>query len=130
MSRKKKNKPNGSIDEAVKVLAGFAPETPDEVVRDFFDKEFPESIERPCGVLSWCPYGPLVEQFPPVGSPPGNPHVEPVACGVFGHYCPVYYVAEPFADIDAIAENLCDECRAKLLDGNRALETGALQHSC
>jgi len=140
VSRKKK-KENGSISEGVKVLAGFAPDTPDEEVRHYFEEEFPKEIERPCGVLSWCPYGPLVEQFPLAGDGPGayHPHIEPLECGVFGHDCPVFYMAEPFADLDAIAENcVCDECRARRAAEEQegqptrqmTPEMGVVQHRC
>lgn len=133
MSHKnKKDKKHGTINEGVKVFAGFAPGTPDAVVREYFDKEFPQSIERPCGILSWCPYGPLVEQFPVAGTGPGQyvACIEPLECGVFGHDCPVYYVAEPFADPDAIAETLCEECRAKLAESDADCEAGVLHHRC
>ena len=95
---------------------------------------------KPCWELKYCPYGPLVEQFPlpPVARSemvehnerlkrllkegvadrkrrtlirrmvetfdPSDYPVNPdrsnddMACSVFGHYCPVFFVAEPFTE--------------------------------
>lgn len=108
--------------------------------------EFRETINiKPCLELGYCPYGPLVEQFPL----PGISRQEAVdhnnylikalkegvfdkdeviltremvekeiaefnendysddpeqeewgVCGVFGHFCPVMFAAEPFIDDD------------------------------
>jgi len=41
--------------------------------------------------IKYCPYGPLVEQFPL--DPPDER-----SCRIFGHHCPVFYVAEPFTE--------------------------------
>lgn len=108
------------ISPMLKMYAGFSPETEDDEIRDYFKEGFPTEIEKPCGILGWCPYGPLVEDFPLHGQMHGDaefgrqPLATPSSCMVFGHDCPVFYVAEPFADLDAVAENcLCDECRAK-----------------
>lgn len=109
------------IHPALKQYAGFSPDTPDEVVRDYFSNVFPGEIEKPCISLMWCPYGPLVEQFP---LDDGSLHdngtfgftaiAEPAGCAVFGHDCPVYYVAEPLMDTKALVESyLCEECLAK-----------------
>jgi len=47
-----------------------------------------EDVTEPCRVLGYCPYGRLVEEFP-------LPEEEDIyACPVFGHHCPVYYLAE------------------------------------
>lgn len=150
------------IHPFIKLHMGFAGDAPDDEVRDYMENVFPTEVEKPCGILSWCPYGPLVEDFPlhpeaeayaiehgkyvrwdptphgqrPDGTPyPGRwvecgPHdedaqpdlnfatgkiYEPKSCAIFGHDCPVFYVAEPFSDPDAEYENcLCDECRAEL----------------
>lgn len=45
---------------------------------------------KPCRQLGYCPYGRLVEKFPFSETPK--------RCEVFGHDCPVFYVAEPFVD--------------------------------
>ena len=95
---------------------------------------------KPCWELKYCPYGPLVEQFPlpritrsdaiqhneflrqqlKVGSydgwrkrlfsaevknfdprkfPEQTPEEEDfMGCHIFGHYCPVFFVGEPFTE--------------------------------
>jgi hypothetical protein len=47
-------------------------------------------LTRPCNILRYCPYGPLVEQFPLDNSS------SDMYCKIFGHHCPVYYCAEMF----------------------------------
>ena len=49
---------------------------------------------KPCHVLGYCPYGPMVEDFPlHDGVSP-----EKWACKIFGHDCPVFTMAEGFTD--------------------------------
>lgn len=51
-----------------------------------------KAVCKPCWEIKYCPYGPLVEQFP---------HAEKNderRCRVFGHECPVFHVAEPFTE--------------------------------
>jgi hypothetical protein len=52
-----------------------------------------KSVCKPCWEIKYCPYGPLVEQFP-------LPEDEnaPQRCRIFGHICPVNFVAEPFTE--------------------------------
>lgn len=50
-------------------------------------------IDKPCYKLKYCPYGPLVEKFPL------REEGDKMGCGVFGHQCPVFSVAEAFEDI-------------------------------
>lgn len=54
------------------------------------DKELP----KPCYILGFCPYGPLVEdmEFEPIEQ----------SCKVFGHICPVFKCAEIFTEGDWI----------------------------
>ena len=49
-------------------------------------------MDKPCHVLGYCPYGPLVEDFPLLEKE------DEETCSIFGHQCPVFYVAEPFMD--------------------------------
>jgi hypothetical protein len=42
---------------------------------------------KPCYELRYCPYGSLVELFELHPGPPTQ-------CGIFGHRCPVFIVAE------------------------------------
>ena len=50
-------------------------------------------IVKPCWVLSYCPYGPLVEQFPLFHERNDQ------SCKVFGHQCPVFTAAEAIKEI-------------------------------
>jgi len=47
---------------------------------------------KPCHALAFCPYGQLVEEFPPRAGD------EIASCQVYGHDCPAFYHAEPFAE--------------------------------
>jgi len=49
-------------------------------------------VTKPCKMLMYCPYGSLVEDFPVANVD------DECACGVFGHECPAYHVAENFVD--------------------------------
>jgi len=49
-------------------------------------------IEKPCLKLGYCPYGPLIEQFPL------KDKRNKQSCRIFGHQCAVFYVAEGFVD--------------------------------
>lgn len=42
--------------------------------------------EKPCIKCGYCPYGPMVENFPLDNSK--------LSCPIFGHDCPMYYNAE------------------------------------
>ena len=46
--------------------------------------------EFPCMRLKYCPYGPLVEDFPLLEEEDDE------SCPIFGHQCPAFFVAEPF----------------------------------
>ncbi len=47
---------------------------------------------KPCLKLKYCPYGVLVEDFELKEEPNEQ------SCGVFGHQCPAFQVAEKFVD--------------------------------
>ena len=51
-----------------------------------------KAVCKPCWELKYCPYGPIVEEFPLHED--SNPH----SCRIFGHECPVFTVAEPFTE--------------------------------
>ena len=51
----------------IKVLLGFAPDTDDKIVKKDWD-ERTKHVCKPCWEFKYCPYGPLVEQFPLVPS--------------------------------------------------------------
>ena len=50
------------------------------------------AICKPCWELNYCPYGLLVENFPAIDE--DNEY----GCRIFGHECPVYFIAEPFTE--------------------------------
>ncbi len=51
-----------------------------------------KAVCKPCWELKYCPYGPIVEEFPIKGERDSQ------SCRIFGHDCPVFYVAEPFSE--------------------------------
>jgi hypothetical protein len=51
-----------------------------------------KAVCKPCWEIKYCPYGPLVEEFPL-----SEEHGER-SCRIFGHDCPVFYVAEPLTE--------------------------------
>lgn len=59
-------KRRSKIDSWIKALLGFSPTTPDEKVRREWDRRT-KSVCKPCWELKYCPYGPLVEDFPVLG---------------------------------------------------------------
>jgi len=80
----------------------------------------PVKFGKPCHYTGFCPYGTLVEEFPlhqeateyaiehnilaEDGYPdlnkviPEHPELDKYSCQVFGHDCPVFYMAEPLAE--------------------------------
>lgn len=51
-----------------------------------------KAVCKPCWEIKYCPYGPLVEDFPL------KEVRDEKSCRIFGHDCPVFYVAEPFTE--------------------------------
>lgn len=51
-----------------------------------------KAVCKPCWEIKYCPYGPLVEDFPIAE------HDDEKRCIIFGHQCPVFSVAEPFTE--------------------------------
>lgn len=51
-----------------------------------------KAVCKPCWELKYCPYGPLVEDFPL------KMENDEKSCRIFGHDCPVFYVAEPITE--------------------------------
>ncbi|MDO8684165.1 MAG: HNH endonuclease signature motif containing protein [Armatimonadota bacterium] len=51
-----------------------------------------KAVCKPCWELNYCPYGPLVEDFPL----PDDRTTR--SCRIFGHDCPVFHVAEPLTE--------------------------------
>jgi hypothetical protein len=51
-----------------------------------------KAVCKPCWELKYCPYGPLVEEFPL------QEERDDKSCRIFGHQCPVFFVAEPLTE--------------------------------
>lgn len=72
-------------------------ESQTNILAEWFDKinakQRAKSVCKPCWEIKYCPYGPLIEQFP--YSEDKN---DPRRCRVFGHLCPVFFVAEPLTE--------------------------------
>lgn len=51
-----------------------------------------KAVCKPCWEIKYCPYGPLIEEFPLKEIP------DEKSCRIFGHDCPVFYVAEPLTE--------------------------------
>lgn len=51
-----------------------------------------KAVCKPCWEIKYCPYGPLVEEFPLKQNP------DEKSCRIFGHDCPVFYGAEPLTE--------------------------------
>jgi hypothetical protein len=73
----------------------------DDLLEDQKDK----TICKPCLELNYCPYGPLVEQFPLPYNTLQDAEEDKMSktdrektCTVFGHICPVYFASEPFTE--------------------------------
>lgn len=78
---------------------------------------FHPELEHPCNQLDYCPYGQLVECYPLRGWEKdarktakaegmkfrdymkAHPEIDARDCGVFGHECPVHYLAETETDL-------------------------------
>lgn len=58
-------------------------------------KQRVKAVCKPCWEIKYCPYGPLVEDFP---LRPESTEDDGRSCRIFGHDCPVFYVAEPFTE--------------------------------
>ncbi len=89
-----------------------------------------KAVCKPCWEIKYCPYGPLVEDFPLI------PDNDDRSCRIFGHHCPVFYVAEPFTEtkqLRNISRNIsrptqfrvlkrenqiCRKCGCSVPDGN------------
>ena len=69
-----------------------------------------EKVQRPCIVLSWCPYGSLIEAFQIGGSS------ERFRCSLFDHDCPVFYVSEQVTEQSLIPPIKNSDLRESLRD--------------
>ena len=55
-------------------------------------KQRVKAVCKPCWEIKYCPYGPLVEKFPLKKTRDDK------SCRIFGHDCPVFFVAEPLTE--------------------------------
>ena len=103
------------VDTRIKELLGFDQDVSDKEVIDTW-KALSSRVCKPCWELKYCPYGPFVEEFallPPTRKeveecyPELDPEEYPeeipeeiasMQCTVFGHMCPVSFVAEGFTE--------------------------------
>jgi len=54
-----------------------------------------KAVCKPCWEIKYCPYGVLIEDFPL--------HTDTSkSCRIYGHDCPVFYVAEPFTETKSL----------------------------
>lgn len=60
------------------------------------------NIIKPCWILKWCPYGQLIEEYPPEKVMDNKK----MTCEVFGHHCPAFYQAELIREIDHAPEEI------------------------
>ena len=130
------------MDAYTKALIGVDPRTSDAAAAKHW-KAVTKHVCKPCWELKYCPYGPLVEQFPlprltraeaishneflkeqlaqgkydkspkrkaqflkevkqfrPSKYPERNSSEEKMMeCNIFGHFCPVFLVNEPFNEL-------------------------------
>jgi hypothetical protein len=91
-------------------------------------KQRVKSVCKPCWEIKYCPYGPLVEDFPL------SEKNSDKSCRIFGHDCPVFYVAEPFTETKELRKitrhipratqfrvmkrenQICQVCRKSVID--------------
>lgn len=103
------------MDSRVKELLRFPPDTPDKKFLDTIRSAI-SRVCKPCWELKYCPYGPFVEKFPlmiptrdevkksyPELDPDEYPkripeEISSMACTVFGHICPVFFVSEEYTE--------------------------------
>lgn len=83
------------VDAWLKKWLGFEVNAPDEIVKKEWARRT-KHVCKPCWELKYCPYGPLVEQFPF----PNRQGAK--SCVIFGHYCPVFIVNEPLTETSGL----------------------------
>lgn len=131
------------INPYIKNLLKFSLKTKDKIVKKEWKRRI-RNVCKPCWELKYCPYGPLVEQFPLLGLTRQeaierndflkkqlemraykgerkeifeedvrkfNPNEYPEKhrksdlekeCSVFGHFCPIFFVNEPFTETNEL----------------------------
>ncbi|MDP3013105.1 MAG: hypothetical protein Q8M92_02600 [Candidatus Subteraquimicrobiales bacterium] len=70
-----------------------------------------KNIVKPCKLTGYCPYGPLVEEFP-LGEGKEK-------CEVFHHHCPAFYHAEPLGEEGEASE---EEIKKMIMEFSEAFD--------
>jgi len=89
-----------------------------------------KAVCKPCWEIKYCPYGPLVERFTL------KEQRDERSCRIFGHDCPVFFVAEPLTETKELRNisrsiprnvqfkvlkrdnQICSECGSSVQDEN------------
>ncbi len=66
-------------------------------------QDWKETICKPYWEIEYCPYGPLVEDFPL------KEERDQRSCKIFGHDCPVFKMAEPVAEPELRSDDFKDQ---------------------
>lgn len=67
-----------------------------------------ESSLKPCYILNYCPYGTLIEEYKLRKNP------NKYSCKLFGHDCPIYYLAEPMVEFSSENDLTREEITIKM----------------
>ena len=80
---------------------------------------------RPCRMIGFCPYGPIVEEYP------ADKDSE-MRCGVFAHDCPVFYQASFICEsegkdydaskVDDEVDRFFAEAESKVMDSEKSVD--------
>ena len=96
---KSSNKPGALHPELRKILRIPKTMTVSEVLKAW--RLTAQQACKPCWELKYCPYGPFVEESPLLPDIPREDIPQEILeteCSVFGHICPVLFVAEEFTE--------------------------------
>ncbi len=96
---KSSNKPGALHPELRKILRIPKSMTVSEVLKAW--RLTAQQACKPCWELKYCPYGPFVEESPLLPDIPREDIPQEILeteCSVFGHICPVLFVAEEFTE--------------------------------
>lgn len=100
MKRTDKAKRSGSLHPELRKVLGIPRNMPaSEVLRKW--RGAAQKVCKPCWELKYCPYGPFVEESPLLPDIPREyipKEIIETECSVFGHICPVLFVAEGFTE--------------------------------
>ena len=98
--------------------------------KNFFNKGIivNELATKPCWILDWCPYGPLVEDFMI------RTEENDYTCEIFKHDCPVFYVSEEITEksdsLPQTSEKLSDNLKNCRAFNNKRIKADNLKKPC